>query len=281
MPAARAVMCRACRPTHSSGVPLMPVSTHGPSLAAIAALVLLATWARPATAKERLTGTQIQEYNTAAGDTARAAWAATQLRNFIANDPDSTHALLARRILVRTMFTLKAPSRQIIAQIDSAARTLPNEPQVVVFYYGQLAQDLMDRGMEPAKALEYAHRASAAIPPDAQFATLCGMVHGVLGRAQLGAGRADSAVITLKTAVLSSPDSQRVLVFLGQAYEKTKKPDLAISAYTRSLAVYAGKDTSAAAPLRELWRKKNGSLAGLDEHVGKARAASRQAIALD
>jgi thiol-disulfide isomerase/thioredoxin len=262
----------------------MPDSTHGPSLAALAALatlLLTAVSVAPAAARQTLTGQQIQEYNSASLDTARAEWVATQLRNFLASDPDSTHAVLARRILVRTMFTLKAPSRQIVAQIDSAARLLPNEPQVVVFYYGQLSQDLMDRGMEPAKALEYAHRSSAAIPNDPQFGPLRGMVHGVLGRAQLGAGRADSAVTTLKVAVLSSPDSQKVLVYLGQAYEKTKKPDLAINAYTRSLAVYAGRDTSAAAPLRDLWRKKNGSLAGLDQHVEKARAASRQSIALD
>jgi hypothetical protein len=29
---------------------------------------------------------------------------------------------------------------------------LPHEPQVVIFYYAQLAQDLMDRGMDANKA---------------------------------------------------------------------------------------------------------------------------------
>ncbi len=247
----------------------------------LAALLLCAAWVAPAAAGKKLTGQQIQEYNGAAADTARAQWAIAQLRGFLADDPDSTHALFARRIIVRGMFTLKAPAAEITALIDTTSRLLPRDPQVVVFYYSQLAQDLMDRGMVPARALEYAHRAAAAVPSGEQFAPLRGMVLGILGRAQLAHPRPDSAIATLRTAVVSSPDSQKVLAYLGQAYEKAKKPDLAINAYTRSLAVYAGRDTSAAAPLRALWRKKHGSLAGLDEWLESARAVSRKAIALD
>ena len=248
---------------------------------AVAALVLLAAWVAPAAAGKKLSGTQIQEYNSAATDSARAEWAMTQLRNFLADDPDSTHALLARRMLVRAMLTLNAPGPQIIALFDSTGRVLPREPQVVIFFYAQLAQDLMDRGMDHAKALEYAHRAAAALPSDEQYAPLHGMVLGILGRAQLAYPKPDSAIASLRTAVASSPDSQRVLAFLGQAYEKAKKPDLAIDTYVRSLSIYMGKDTTAAAPLRSLWRKKHGSLAGLDETIGKAMSVSRKRIALD
>lgn len=250
-------------------------------LAALAALLLCAGWDASEAAGKKLTGQQIQEYNGAAADTARAQWAIAQLRGFLADDPDSTHALFARRIIVRGMFTLKAPAAEITALIDTTSRMLPRDPQVVVFYYSQLAQDLMDRGMVPTRALTYAHRAAAAVPYGEQFAPLRGMVLGILGRAQLAHPRPDSAIATLRTAVASSPDSQKVLAYLGQAYEKAKKPDLAINAYTRSLAVYAGRDSSAAAPLRALWRKKHGSLTGLDKWLEGARAASRKAIALD
>src|SRR5262245_54318267 len=121
-------------------------------LAPIAALALLAAWGAPAAAGNRMTSQQVSEYNAAAMDSSRAQWTITQLRNFLANDPDSTHAALARRMIIRAMFTLRAPAPQIIALIDSTGRMLPHEPQVVIFYYAQLAEDLMDRGMDPKKA---------------------------------------------------------------------------------------------------------------------------------
>ena len=255
--------------------------TMKPMLVVVAALCLAAAWNAPAAAKNKLTGSQIQEYNTASSDSSRAQWAMGKLREFLADDPDSTYALLARRMIVRAMFTLRMPGPQITALIDSAGRTLPKEPQVVVFYYGQLAQDLMDRGMEPMKALEYAHRAAEILPGDVPYGPLRGMIYGTLGRALLLTQRPDSAITTLLLALPATPDSQRVLAFLGQAYEKARKPDLAINAYTRSLAMYLGKDTTAAAPLRALWKKKNGSLAGMEKMIEVRRASSRKVVALD
>jgi len=259
----------------------MSLKTRTLGSIAIAALALLIAGVAPAAAKNKLTGAQIQEYNAAATDSARAGWAMGELRGFLADDPDTTHAILARRMIIRAMFTVNAPPKQIIGLIDSTGRMLPREPQVVIFYYAQLAQDLMDRGMDPNKALEYAHRAADALPRDQQYVPLAGMVQGILGRALLASPRPDSAIVTLRAAVSSSPDSQRVLAYLGQAYEKAKKPDLALEAYVRSLSIYMGKDTTAAAPLRALWRKKNGSLAGLDATLEKARGESRKRVALD
>ena len=248
---------------------------------ALVALALFGAWAMPAAAKNRMTGSQIQEYNAAATDSARAAWAITQLRGFLADDPDTTHGILARRMIIRAMFTQNAPPAKIIGLIDSTGRMLPNEPQIVIFYYAQLAQDIMDRGMDPKKGLEYAHRAADALPRDQQYAPLHGMVHGILGRAQLVYPKPDSAIASLKIGVAMSPDSQRVLAYLGQAYEKAKKPDLAIDTYIHSLSIYTGKDTTAAAPLRAAWKKKNGSLAGLDERLAAAKGVSRKRVALD
>ena len=247
----------------------------------LVALALLAASVAPASVGGKLTGSQIQEYNAAATDSARAGWAVEQLRTFLADDPDTTHAILARRMIIRAMFTLNAPEKQIIGLIDSVGRTLPGEPQVVIFFYAQLAQDLMDRRMDKTKALEYARRAADALPKDQQYVPLSGMVYGILGRAQLASPKPDSAIASLRIAVSTSPDSQRVLAFLGQAYEKAKKPDLALEAYLHSLSIYLGKDTTAAAPLRALWRKKNGSLAGLDTALEKAKGESRRRVALE
>jgi thiol-disulfide isomerase/thioredoxin len=257
------------------------LKTRSLGWAAILGLALLAATAHAAMPGRKLSPTQIQEYNDASTNPDRAQWAMTELRKFLAEEPDTTYAVLARRIIVRAMFTLKAPEKQIIALIDSTAQWLPRESQVVVFYYAQLAQDLMDRGMDPNKALEYAHRANQAMPMDNDYAPLHGMVLGILGRAQLAYPKPDSAIASLKLAATASPDSQRVLAFLGMGYDKAKKPDLAIDTYVRSLSIYLGKDTTAAAPLRAAWKKKHGSLAGMDETLAKARGSSRKSVALD
>ena len=171
----------------------------GPMVAA--ALALLTTGATLAAAGNRLTSTQIQDYNAAAMDSSRAGRVVHELRSFLANDPDSTHAVMARRLMIRAMFTLNAPGPQIIALIDSTGRMLPHEPQVVVFFYAQLAEDVMDRGLNSKKAIEYAHRALDAMPKDEQYAQLRGLVIGILGRAQLAYPQPDSAIATLRRAV--------------------------------------------------------------------------------
>jgi thiol-disulfide isomerase/thioredoxin len=67
---------------------------------------------------------------------------------------------------------------------------------------------------------------------------------------------------------------------LGQAYERTARPDAAIDAYARSLGTFGESDTSAATPLRTLYRKRHGSLQGMDELLAAARRASREKEAL-
>src|SRR5262249_54417877 len=129
--------------TKSSGVNRMSFSkTRLFWTFTLAALALLAVSSVPASAKNRMTGPQGHDYNAAATDTSRAAWAIAQLRGFIADDPDPTHEILARRMIIRAMFTLNSPPAQIIGLIDTTGRMLPNEPQIVIFYYAQLAQDV-------------------------------------------------------------------------------------------------------------------------------------------
>src|SRR5262249_14564015 len=116
------------------GIPMSLLTTRWLGPLTVAALALLASCG-VAAAGNKLTGTQVQEYNAAAMDSAGAQWAITELRKFLANDPDSMHAVLARRMIIRAMFTQDAPGPQIIALIDSTGRMLPREPQIVYFYY--------------------------------------------------------------------------------------------------------------------------------------------------
>src|SRR5262249_53542647 len=59
------------------------------------------------------------------------------------------------------------------------------------------------------------------------------------------------------------------------------KTSAAMDAYLRSAAVFAGGDTTGLAPLRALWKKQHGSLAGLDERIAKERAVSLRREALE
>jgi peroxiredoxin len=91
----------------------------------------------------------------------------------------------------------------------------------------------------------------------------------------------DSAIVTLTHAVSVAPESQVVLFNLARAHEKRGQLDQAIDVYVRSLAVFPGKDTSAASPLRAAYRKRHSNLAGLDERLAVARKASRARVALE
>jgi thiol-disulfide isomerase/thioredoxin len=242
----------------------------------------LASGASSAVAAGRqLTSTEVQEFNAASGDPARAEWAISRIRSYLATGPDSGYALFARRMLIRALNTTNATADRIAASAETTAAMLPHEPRVTIFFYGEVAEILLRRGGAYPRALEYARRSLADVPQGQQYEPLLAAALGTLGEAQFRAGLIDSGLATLRRALPQSPDSQAVLFHMGQILEQQKKPDLAIDHYVRSLGVYMATDTSAAAPLRSLWRKRHGSLAGLDARVAASRAASRRLIAFD
>ncbi len=230
---------------------------------------------------KRMTTQEVQDYSQATGDPARAGWAIARLRNFLASDPDSAYAFFARRMLMRALGTTHAPVRQLVAAAETTSSLLPADPRITIFFYGELAQTLLDRGEALDRALEFARYSHADVPRGEQYGQLRAATLGTLGQAQLRNGLADSAIAAFRMALPLSPDSQAVLFHLGEALEQQKKADLAIDAYARSLGVYLSRDSSAAKPLRVLWRKRYGSLKGMDARIDAARAASRRLIAFD
>jgi len=254
-----------------------------PALAALALLIAALT-AGPAHAiGNTLTVDQLREYTAAMNDPAQAEALIPKLRSFLASGPDSMYAMFARRTLVSALFTTNAPTPVLIAAIDSAAVLVGKDPRQAAFFYGQAAQRLLGRDPVPPKALEYARNCYLAMPDggDDRQVQFKSVALATMGVAQLKVGKADSAVITLKRALPTFPDSQIVLQAIGEAYDRQKKNDLAIGYYTRACGVYLGRDSSAAAPLRTLWKKKHGSLKGMDEAIAVSYKASRQKIAFD
>ncbi len=185
------------------------------------------------------------------------------------------------RGIVSGMIVGRAPGHMVVAAADSALETFRKEPLQQVVIRGQVAQYLVNHRDLPKRALLFARTAVMGIPGDERYNPFRGFALGTLGEAYLQNDRPDSAVMVLQTALAMAPDTQRVLRQLGDAYRTLKKNDLAINAYSRSLAVFLADDTSAAAPLRELWLAKHGSLKGYDENIARYAEASRRRVALD
>ncbi len=257
-----------------------PVPRRSP-LALLLALAFLAAAVAPAAPARRLAANDLLEINAMVQDTARAAKAVPRIRDFLANQPDSTYAVYMRQMLLTALVVSHAPGRQVAGLADTVLRDPQRDPLQGILINGEVAQYLVNRGELPARALAMARAAYSDLPADPRFDPVRGFALATLGEALTANNRPDTAVIVLRRSLEFTPDSQRVLSRLGTAYEKLKQDDRAIDAYVRSLGVFLGPDTSAARPLRALWIRKRGSLASLEPQLAQARAASRKAVALD
>jgi thiol-disulfide isomerase/thioredoxin len=240
-----------------------------------------AAGAETAPVKSKLTPEDLQRLAVQAADSTTARGAATELRAYLASGPDSAYVPFARVMVVEALLTCRAPQSELEKAMDEAEKALPDKLDAKVSFYASLARALSERGVATERALRYANKAVAICPSDGDNRQLRSMALSSLGEVQLRAGHAADAAISLAKAVPDSPDSQSVLFLLGQAHEKSGKPELAIDAYLRSAAVFAGRDTSAMGPLRALWRKTHGSLNGLDARLAAARSVSLKQVALD
>jgi thiol-disulfide isomerase/thioredoxin len=228
-----------------------------------------------------LTQEQVRAWNSAALDPEAAATVIPQLRQYLAEEPEETYEGFVRQLLVAAMMTSQQPGPSIVSAADSAARKVPEQRRSA--FYGQVAEHLLTREIEPAAALKFAKLSLDYVPQesDARLDAFRAIVRGTLGRAQLANNQAAAALATLEQALPSHPDSSVVLAAIGQTHEKLGHDALASDHYVRSLGVYLGRDTSSAEPLRKLWIKKKGSLAGMDASIAAAKKVSRKRVALD
>jgi len=226
-------------------------------------------------------GDEIRDLNTASSDPARAKEAAARIRTLLAGNLDPGYVGLMRQFLFRALIVSNAPVSQILGLADTVKTIVGDDARNQVMLDAQVATALLDRGEKLDVALDYATKAVDRCPTSQDFDGTRAFCQVLLGRVQLKRGNANGALLNFSQALASSPDSQSVLLYLGQGYEKAGKPDLAIDAYARSLGVFAAGDTAAAAPLRAVYRKRFGSLKGLDEKIDAARKASRRQVALD
>jgi thiol-disulfide isomerase/thioredoxin len=247
-------------------------------LAAMIAISLIA-FAAPTEAREP-TSSEVLELNNLASDPARSAEAIARARGLLASNLDETYIAYARQMLLQAMIRGGGSTAEIVAATDTLDQFLGQDPRARMMWLGNVSQVLIERREAIDRAVAFARSARAACPEGQAYDQVRALCEAMLGRALLEHGDADGAVASLLRAVPAAPESQVVLFHLGRAHQQRGEDELAIGAYLRSLGVFPGKDTSAAAPLRTLYRKKHGGLGGLTERVQVARKASRERVAL-
>lgn len=202
------------------------------------------------------------------------------LEKFLADHPESQSAALAHQLLVRAMIEAKTPSAEIVEATDLALSRIES-PTSKAMLQNIAAMELADRGEQLDKALDYAQKALAAVPAGNDLARVRATFRDTLGWVLVRRGDHAKAIEELTAVAEVMPTSQEVLFHLGMAYEKAGKNDLAIDTYVKSETIFLGKDESAKAPLRALYAKQHGSLAGLDAKLAAAREKSRNEVVFE
>jgi thiol-disulfide isomerase/thioredoxin len=217
------------------------------------------------------------------GDPELAGQAIPKIRRMLAAKPESLYAGMLRQVLLRALVTTRAPGRQIASAADSALPFVNGQPAQRIGFLASVAQTLADRGEELPRALDYARLAVAAAsgPGAAGNPQLLGFARQSLALVHYHAGHYDSSAAQFAAVIPTSPDSGGALYYLGASHDKLGRADAAIDAYVRALGAFPSRDTSALEPLRPLWTKKHGSLAGMDEAIAARRAESTRRVALD
>ena len=252
------------------------------SVVPLAGLLVALAVAAPPAAFAQSSQADLMKMNAQMTDSASSAAMIPQLRSFIVSAADSTYAGAMRQMLLRALISSHASPRQIAAAADSMAPYLPAQSDRRAAFYASVAQALSDRGAELPKALGFARRAMRELPADlGDSGALRPYVIENLGYAHFKSGNADSAIAYFTMALPTSPDSQRVLILIGSAYQKKGKLDAAIDTYVRSLAVFPGRDTTGLGELRAAYLKRYHTVQGLDARLAAARRTSREKVALE
>lgn len=146
-----------------------------------------------------------------------------------------------------------------------------------------LAQSLADKGEHLDAALAYVQRAFS-FPPLPNDAVPRESFFLVLAYVRIKRGEFEQAIATLTRGAEGAPyysRDKRYLSYLGLAYEKAGRIDEAIETY---ISLAGGSETVSVKPgeaLLGLYRKRYGSLAGLEDRIEAMRLKARRKLFVD
>ena len=247
-------------------------------IALILAFAVVVAVAAPIAAAQAPAADERQAYQKATRTEAPVERVA-ELRAFVAAHPDSGFVPDAKYRIMTGLIAAKAPSADVVKAFDEAVAVASDAIDKAMIQ-NSVASTLADRGEMLEKAVSLATEALAALPADFPEEGRAS-VQDSLGWALTRKGDLPAAIKNLKAAEALAPGTQEILYHLGVAHEKSGEVDAAIDVYVRAASVFLGEDTSAEAPLRALWTKKNGSEKGLDARLAEAREVSRNFVTFE
>jgi thiol-disulfide isomerase/thioredoxin/predicted negative regulator of RcsB-dependent stress response len=217
-------------------------------------------------------------------DTENPAERARALRDFVKTHPAGELGAIARLLLVPALIEAVAPADELVDATRAAVAALPRDDERKLFYGARACYDvalaLAERGERLDAALELAQKAVELLPPGGDFDEARAECRLATGVVLVKMGRAAEAAALLAEITAAQPENQAAWSALGDALARAGKVEEAIEAYVRAAGVFAGEEVDRA-PLEALFRQRHGSLAGLDERIARAKAASLQRVALD
>jgi len=193
------------------------------------------------------------------------------------SDPGTANAAAIRRSLITFLITSQAPSREIIAAVGQELDC--QDPMSCI----HLAQLLADRGEHLDDALTYVQRAFS-FPPVPNDAVPRQSFFLVLAYVRIKRGEFEQAIATLKSGLAGAPyysRDWRYLSYLGLAYEKAGRIDEAIETYMSLAGGVKAVSDKPVESLLALYRKRYGSLAGLEDRIETMRLEARQKLFVD
>ena len=195
-------------------------------------------------------------------------------RNFIAATSDTFDVMIGRRMLVMSLLAHGASVDEVRASADTLLNLLGTRRKRLrsMFLIGA-AQGLAHREDGLNLASEYVNMAS--LPETPEYAWHRSVAKEVRARLFLASGHPDSAIAVFEDLGVPTGRTTELLRLLGRAYEQVGADERAEAMYVRSVTVYGMNDSIAMQPLRDLHRRRRGSLAGLDSALAVSRKAGR------
>jgi tetratricopeptide (TPR) repeat protein len=204
-----------------------------------------------------------------------------RLRRLLAKDPSIPASCGTRMTLVTALLSLGAPAHELV----EAAGPDFCGPNPLIYY--DLAAALNSKGEYLGEALQYAEWSARRYANDA-----IGPLDPTFLIASIRIKRGELDWVISKLSKTRDSDSG-AFAWLGLAYEKRNQVDSAIEAYIRSVG--AREIWSTIPPqgnyrrfaplpdfhLAEMYRKRYGTLDGLDAKIELARRAARRALYVD
>jgi peroxiredoxin len=247
-------------------------------------LVALALAAAPAPAQEPAQAPDEESELKAATRLEAPADSVTAFKAFLARHPKSKLVPAAHYLLTRALVEAGAPAKEILAEarltLDLVPASDPGLTQFRMETVYNVTAELVRRGemLDAARALVKA--AADALPAERDADGLRHALRLMDATVLSAQGKRDEALAAIRKVASEDPDNQAALLALAEGLRAAGRADEAIDAYVGAEAVFDGEPVDGST-LRDLYRRKHGSLEGLDARLAASRAASLRRKALD